>query len=128
MKNLSELSPLVMKPVTRLELIKYAGASGDYNPIHTIDEEAKEAGLKGVIAHGMLTMAKVSRLISPFLEQGFIKSFSTRFTGMVYVDDVITITPELVKVVDSEYYYQISAVNQKGETVVKSKIIFQLFK
>ncbi|MDQ0340810.1 acyl dehydratase [Caldalkalibacillus uzonensis] len=57
-----ELDPLTIPPVSRLELIKYAGASGDYNPIHTIDEEAAKAGLSGVIAHGMLTMAKMARL------------------------------------------------------------------
>ena len=45
-----ELERRTLPPVTRLQLIKYAGASGDYNPIHTVDEAAEEAGLDGVIA------------------------------------------------------------------------------
>ena len=65
-----ELPSITLPPVTRLDLIKYAGASGDYNPIHTIDEEAARAGLPGVIAHGMLTMAVMGRRF-PF-EHGFI--------------------------------------------------------
>ncbi len=60
-----ELPSITLPPVTRLDLIKYAGASGDYNPIHTIDEEAARAGLPGVIAHGMLTMAVMGRLFPP---------------------------------------------------------------
>jgi len=54
-----ELPARTLEPVTRLQLIKYGGASGDYNPIHTIDQAAAEAGLTGVIQHGMLTMAEM---------------------------------------------------------------------
>ena len=81
------LEELKLPPVTRLQLIKYAGASGDYNPIHTVDEAAEEAGLPGVIAHGMLTVATIGLLFSPYLEHGYVKSFSTRFSGMVFVGD-----------------------------------------
>ncbi|MCA1599212.1 MAG: dehydratase, partial [Chloroflexi bacterium] len=62
-----------LEPVTRLQLIKYAGASGDYNPIHTIDQAASEAGLTSVIQHGMLTMAEVGRLFSPYQDQGYVQ-------------------------------------------------------
>lgn len=47
------LESITLLPVSRLDLIKYAGASGDFNPIHTIDEAAEKAGLPGMIAHGM---------------------------------------------------------------------------
>ena len=50
------LPELVKEPVSRTQLVKYAGASGDYNPIHYDDEAARAGGLEGVIAHGMLSM------------------------------------------------------------------------
>ncbi len=87
-EHLEEMS---LPPVTRLQLIKYAGASGDYNPIHTVDEAAAEAGLPGVIAHGMLTVATMGLLFSPYLEHGYIKSFGSRFSGMVFVGDELAV-------------------------------------
>lgn len=86
------LPPLVLPPVTRLDLIRYAGASGDYNPIHTIDEAAERAGLPGVIQHGMLTMAEMGRLLSPYFDRGWPSRFEVRFRGMVFVGDVLTLT------------------------------------
>lgn len=86
-----ELGPRILAPVTRLQLIKYAGASGDFNPIHTVDEAAEEAGLPGVIAHGMLTLATVGLLFSPYLEHGYIKTLRARFSGMVFVGDELAI-------------------------------------
>jgi acyl dehydratase len=86
-----ELETQILPPVTRLQLIKYAGASGDFNPIHTVDEAAEEAGLPGVIAHGMLTLASVGLLFSPYLEHGYVKTLRARFSGMVFVGDELAI-------------------------------------
>lgn len=86
-----ELAEIVLEPITRLDLIKYAGASGDYNPIHTVDESAREAGLPGVIAHGMLTVATVGRLFYPYLEHGYISDLGVRFVGMVHLGDEIRV-------------------------------------
>lgn len=86
-----QLKEMKLSPVTRLQLIKYAGASGDYNPIHTVDEAAEEAGLPGIIAHGMLTVATMGLLFSPYLEYGYVKSFGSRFLGMVFVGDKLVV-------------------------------------
>ena len=83
------LQERTLPPVERLQLIKYAGASGDFNPIHTVDAAAEEAGLPGVIAHGMLTAATMGLLFSPYLENGYIKFFRSRFSGMVFLGDVL---------------------------------------
>lgn len=80
-----------LPPVDRLRLIKYAGASGDFNPIHTIDAAAEEAGLPGVIAHGMLTAATMGLLFSPHLRDGYIKTFRSRFSGMVFLGDTLRV-------------------------------------
>ena len=85
------LEELALPPIGRLQLIKYAGASGDYNPIHLLDEAAGEAGLPGVIAHGMLTLATMGLLFSPYLEHGYVKYFSSRFSGLVFVGDELRV-------------------------------------
>ncbi|BCU82572.1 MaoC family dehydratase [Polycladomyces abyssicola] len=127
-----ELPPVTLPPVTRLQLIKYAGASGDFNPIHTIDEAAEQAGLPGVIAHGMLTMATLGRLFTPYLDKGFIQRFYTRFAGMVFVGDVLTISG---KVVETQYTedgelvtFDVFAKNQKEEVVAKGSVDFLVFR
>lgn len=61
------LESMELPPVSRLDLIKYAGASGDFNPIHTIDEAAEKAGLPGIIAHGMWTMGNLGKLFTPYV-------------------------------------------------------------
>lgn len=86
-----ELEERKLPPATRLQFIKYAGASGDFNPIHTVDEAAEEAGLPGVIAHGMLTLATMSLLFSPYLQSGYVKTFRARFSGMVMVGDELAV-------------------------------------
>ena len=78
-----ELDERILPPVDRMRLIKYAGASGDFNPIHLVDEAAKEAGLPGNIAHGMLTVATMGLLFFPYLEHGYAKGFRSGFLGMV---------------------------------------------
>lgn len=123
-----ELPSITLPPVTRLDLIKYAGASGDFNPIHTIDEAAARAGLPGVIAHGMLTMAVMGRLFSPYFGHGFIQRFQTRFTGMVFVGDVLTVGGRVQGVEASDrgdlYSFDVFARNQKGETVASGRVEF----
>ncbi len=86
-----ELEGRTLPPVDRMRLIKYAGASGDFNPIHLVDEAAEEAGLPGIIAHGMLTVATMGLLFSPYLEHGYMKGFRSRFSGMVFLDDVLRV-------------------------------------
>jgi acyl dehydratase len=121
------LDSIELEPVTRLELIKYAGASGDYNPIHTIDKEAEKAGLPGVIAHGMLTMGRMGRLFTPFVLEGFVQEFSTRFLGMVFLKDVITLKATLIEINDLTLYFLVEAVNQREEKIATGKVAFQTY-
>lgn len=82
-----ELEERTPSPIGRDQLRKYAEASGDPNPIHLSDEAAAAAGLPGVIAHGMLTVATMGLLFSPYLEHGHVKTFRSRFSGMVFLED-----------------------------------------
>ena len=112
---------VTLDPVSRLDLIKYAGASGDFNPIHTIEAEAKNAGLPGIIAHGMWTMGNLSKLFTPYYGEGYIK---VRFASMVFLDDVITLRAELAEERDEELLFNVSAVNQNDQVVVKGTVQF----
>jgi acyl dehydratase len=72
--------------VTRADLVRYAGASGDFNPIHWNDRVATDVGLPGVIAHGMFTMAVASRLVSRWAgDPGAIEEYHVRFGRPVVV-------------------------------------------
>jgi acyl dehydratase len=75
-------------PVTRADLVRYAGASGDFNPIHWSERVATEVGLPGVIAHGMLTMALAGRVVTRWAgDPGALVEYHVRFSRPVLVPD-----------------------------------------
>jgi acyl dehydratase len=82
-----ELPPAAY-PVTRLSLVKYCGASGDFNVIHWNERIARSVGLPDVIAHGMFTMAQAGRYVSDWAgDPGAVMEFGVRFSSMVVVPD-----------------------------------------
>src|ERR1700741_5277231 len=84
----TELPPLALR-ITRADLVRYAGASGDFNPIHWSDRIATAVGLPGVIAHGMFTMALAGRALTAWVggDPGAIIDYSVRFARPVVVPD-----------------------------------------
>ena len=80
--------PPVTYPVTRLSLVMYAGASGDFNVIHWNERIARSVGLPNVIAHGMFTMAQAGRYVTDWTgDPGAVEEFGVRFSSMVVVPD-----------------------------------------
>jgi acyl dehydratase len=80
--------PLKSYRATRLDLVKYAGASGDFNVIHWNERLARSVGLPTVIAHGMYTMAQAGRYVSDWAgDPGAVTDLSVRFSAMVPVPD-----------------------------------------
>jgi acyl dehydratase len=74
-------------PIERATLVQYAGASGDFNPIHWSEQTARAVGLPDVIAHGMLTMAMAVRVVTDWLDDpGAVLSYGVRFTRPVVVE------------------------------------------
>lgn len=117
------LGPLEKPPVTKTQLVKYSGASGDFNPIHTVDEFAVKVGLGGVIAHGMLTMAFVGQMLSDIVGvEGDVRRFGIRFAGMVRPGDVITCEGQVTDVREEDGRQVVSCevwgITQKQEKVV----------
>jgi acyl dehydratase len=83
----AELAP-VSYPVTRLSLVKYCGASGDFNVIHWNERIAKSVGLPDVIAHGMFTMAQAGRYVTDWAgPQAVVVDYGVRFSSPVVVPD-----------------------------------------
>ena len=92
--------------VTRFDLVRYAGASGDFNPIHWNERFAKSVGLPDVIAHGMFTMAEAARVVTDWLgDPGRLEEYAVRFTRPVPVADddagsVIEVSGEVTDLLD----------------------------
>jgi acyl dehydratase len=84
---------VVVDDLTRTQLVMYAGASGDYNPLHTDEVFAtKVAGFPGVFAHGMLTMALTGKALTDWVGDGRLRTFGVRFRGQVWPGDTLTTT------------------------------------
>jgi acyl dehydratase len=83
----TQLPPLTVQ-LTRVDLVRYAGASGDFNPIHYSDRMAAALGLPGVVAHGMLTMATAARVVTDWLgDPSRLVEYGVRFVRPVVVPD-----------------------------------------
>ena len=86
--TVGEELPVVSYPVNRLSLVKYCGASGDFNVIHWNERIARSVGLPNVIAHGMFTMAQAGRYVTDWAgDAGALVEFGVRFSAMVVVPD-----------------------------------------
>ena len=117
-----ELPPLVKGPLQQIQLTRYAGASGDFNPIHQDHEFAKAAGMGDVFAHGMLSMGFVGQAVTDWAGAGNVRKLGVRFAGIVRLRDTITCRGRVVgkpgpDLVDLEVW----AENQRGERVVTGK-------
>ena len=87
-----ELPPYVHERVTRTDLVKYAGASGDYNPMHHDEGIAKQAGMPSVFAHGMFSMGLLSNVLVDWSGPASIRSFDVQFRAITWPDDRVTCT------------------------------------
>jgi len=113
----------IVDNLTRTQLVQYAGASGDYNPIHT-DEvyTTKVAGYPSVFAHGMLTMGMTGKMLTNYVGDGRLTKYGVRFTSQVWPGDTLTAkaTVEAIREVGGEYFVDlaVSTVNQEGAEVL----------
>jgi acyl dehydratase len=112
--------PPLTKQVTVEQIQRYAEASGDRNPIHLDETFARSAGLPGVIAHGMLTMAFANQMVTDWLgDRSLLKRLQGRFAGMVLPGDEVTCTGSVALKDEDGRRVVINLVvtNQRGERV-----------
>ena len=112
----------LVEDLKRTQIVQYAGASGDYNPLHTDEVFATQvAGYPSVFAHGMLTMGMTGRLLTDTVGDGRLTSFGGRFTSQVWPGDTLTATAtvEAVREEGGQHLVDLSAqtVNQDGVAV-----------
>ncbi|MFJ7208141.1 MaoC family dehydratase [Streptomyces sp. NPDC098789] len=120
-------------PVRRATLVRYAGASGDFNPIHWNEKFAKEVGLPDVIAHGMFTMAEAIRVVTDWVgDPGAVVEYGVRFTKPVVVpnDDlgaVIEVTAKVAaKLDENRVRVDLTATSAGLKVLGMSRAVVQL--
>lgn len=125
------LPHLPKPPVSKTQILRYAGASGDDNLIHTDVETARERGLDGVIAHGMLSMGILGQYLTHLAGPGATRRITVRFAGMVRLGDELTcggavssVTPQPDGSVLAAL--EIWAENQRGERVTVGDAVVTL--
>src|SRR5438128_11970937 len=85
-----DAGPEIRHELTRTDLVQYAGASGDFNPMHHDEVKAKAAGLPSVFGHGMFSMGFLAAAIQEYVGVGNLTSYSVRFAKQTWPDDVLT--------------------------------------
>lgn len=114
-------------PLTRDSLVRYAGASGDFNPIHYRDDVAAAVGLPGVLAHGMLTMGFAVQPVIDWLDaRGWVSDYQVRFTRPVVVDPqlgaVVTVTATVGAVDDAGARLDLTATYSDQTVLGKAQV------
>lgn len=114
---------VVVDGLTRTQIVQYAGASGDFNPLHTDEVFATQvAGYPSVFAHGMLSMAMTGRMLTDWLGEGSLTEFGVRFVRQVWPGDTLTAraTVTAVREVANNRLADlaVSTVNQAGDEVI----------
>ncbi len=116
-------SEVVAENLSRTQIVQYAGASGDYNPLHT-DElyVTKVAGFPTVFAHGMLTMGLTGRLLTDWAGDGRLLSYGVRFEKQVWPGDTLRATATVESIEDGENgkvaSFSVVTVNEAGDRVL----------
>ena len=114
---------VLVEDLKRTQIVQYAGASGDYNPLHT-DEifTTKIAGYPTVFAHGMLTMGMTGRMVTNYVGDGTLKKYRVRFTSQVWPGDTLTSVATVTELREEDgeslVDLEIVTTNQDGVAVV----------
>jgi acyl dehydratase len=118
---------VLVDDLTRTQIVQYAGASGDYNPLHTDEVFATQvAGYPTVFAHGMLTMGMTGRLLTDWVGVERLASYGVRFVAQVWPGDTLTATATVEAVDGGQADITLVTRNQRGENVLTGKATVRL--
>jgi acyl dehydratase len=114
-------------PITRTDIVRYAGAGGDFNPIHHDEEFARAAGMPSVFSHGLLSAGLLGQYLARWVGLQNVRSFGVRFTGQVWPGDTLTLAGQVAAVAqeagERQVNVDLSACRQTGDVVVKGTAI-----
>ena len=112
-------SARLVEDLKRTQIVQYAGASGDYNPLHT-DEifTTKVAGYPAVFAHGMLTMGMTGKMLTDYVGDARLTKYGVRFTSQVWPGDTLDASATVTEVANGLAKFDVSTKNQDGVEVL----------
>jgi acyl dehydratase len=126
-----ELPAVAKAPIDRVQLARYAGASGDFNPVHVDEAYARSIGMPSVYAPGMLVMGFLGQLVSDWARGAQLRKYSVKFVKIVWPGDTVVCKGRVTDRwgENGRYFADIDlwAENQKGELVMKGQSEIQLF-
>lgn len=119
-------SAVVVENLSRTQIVQYAGASGDYNPVHSDEVFATQvAGYPTVFAHGMLTMGLTGTMLTDFVGDGRLLDYGVRFTSQVWPGDTLTANATVESLAEEDgrsiVTLRISTTNQDGREVLSGE-------
>lgn len=127
-----EIPPLIIPNITRTQIVRYAGASGDFNPVHHDEIYAIRAGNDRVFAMGMLTAGFISRLVTNWVGDGKLRKYKVRFVKQVWPGDTITCKGKITRKYSEEgenfIEADVLAENQQGAKVVVGTITAEVIR
>jgi acyl dehydratase len=128
--NEGDEAPVVSHVLTRTDLVMYAGASGDFNPMHHDEVKAKEAGLPSVFGHGMFSMGLLGRAITDWVGIGNLRNFKVRFTKQTWPGESLTskisVTGKRKEDGDNLVDLDVTLTNESGEVKVAGSAVAAL--
>ncbi|MBZ4370623.1 MaoC/PaaZ C-terminal domain-containing protein [Corallococcus sp. AS-1-6] len=108
----------------RLRPVYYAGASGDYNPIHIDPEVGRQAGFNGVILQGLCTLGWAVEAVAVFVgDPGLVRRVKVRFSRPVLPEDTVTFQGRVTAITEGRLTTEVSATNQRGEPVLRGAVV-----
>ena len=124
------LPELVLPAIDRALLCRFAGASGDLNPIHVDIDFARRAGMPDVFAHGMLGMAWLGRLLTGWRPQASLRSFSVRFMALTHLGNQPVLRGQVVELLDEDgrplARVAVEMLNQYGQLKIQGEALVAL--
>jgi acyl dehydratase len=122
-----EIPALTVESVSRMDFVRYAGASGDFVPLHYDQTFVEAVGIPTVFAQGMFTAGLLSRCLTDYAGVGQVRRFRVRFTTRVWPGDTVTcrgkITKKYQEQGENRIDGELEATNQKGEVAVKGSFV-----
>lgn len=113
-----QLPAATFGPISRTDIVRYAGAGGDFNPIHHDEPFAQAAGLPGVFGMGMLHAGVLGHRLARWVGPDNVRRFGVRFTGQVWPGDVLTITGAVTSVTGQKAEVALQVVRGENEVVL----------
>lgn len=121
---------MVIDGLTRTEIVRYAGAAGEFTPVHFDDAVAREVGYPGVFAQGMLVMGETGRVITDWFDISTVETFGVRFITQVWPEDVLTVHATVTEVKDENGFTRlelsIRTTNQRDDDVMVGSATLRL--